>query len=282
VRPSTVAAFVALALAAGACTPGIYRAPVRQPNYYSINPDGSRSEKYSRVNQWSSYGTSGLGAQAKIAAAYEDAQHTVAPTLDVAVYNASLPPGVSLEHGTVKIAPDAPYEAVGRFEIGYWTASAPREHELEDDLRRLASVTRGDTIVVEVQRVDHADDRVQYMNGIVLRKRGASAAAPAPAPAAAAPRPRAHARLVYKASGQGCLSEDEFADEVSAKLGYSPWRASAERTLHAELSRADGSYRATVSVPGAAPKQLSATTCKALTDAVVTVVVVQLDEPMKR
>lgn len=274
-----MAALVAVALAAGACTPAIFRAPVRQPNYYSINADGSRSEKYSRVNQWSSYGTSGLGAQSKIAAAYEDAQHAAAPAVDVAVYNASLPPGVSLEHGTVKIAPDAPYEAVGRFEIGYWTASAPREHELEDDLRRLASVTHGDTIVVEVQRVDHADDRVQYMNGIVLRKRGAVAATP---PAPAAPRARAEARLVYKASGQGCLSEDEFADEVSAKLGYSPWRTSAARTLHAELARGEGDYRATISVAGASPKQLSAATCKALTDAVVTVVVVQLDEPMKR
>ncbi|MDQ3341741.1 MAG: hypothetical protein M4D80_41870 [Myxococcota bacterium] len=263
-----------LVVLVGACTPSIYRAPVRQPNYYSINVDGSRSEKYSRVNQWSSYGTSGLGAQPKIAAAYEAAQHAAAPSVDVTVYNASLPTGVSLEHGVVKIATDAPYTAIGRFEIGYWAASAPREHELDEDLRRLAAVTHGDTIVVEVQRIGHADDRVQYMNGIVLRKTGTTTTATS--------RARAEARLVYKANGLGCLSADEFADEVSAKLGYSPWRESAQRTLHAELAHADGSYRAVISVAGAASKQLSATTCKALTDAVVTVLVVQLDDPMKR
>lgn len=262
-----------------ACTPGIYRAPVRQPNYYSINADGSRSEKYSRINQWSSYGTNGLGAQSKIAAAYEDAQHAPAPSVPVEVYNASLPPGVSLEHGTVKIEKDAPYEAVGRFEIGYWTQSAPRETEIEDDLRRLAAVTQGTTVVVEVQRVDHADDRVQYVNGIVLRKRGAAAA---PARTARTPRPRTHARLVYKASGQGCLSHDEFADEVSAKLGYSPWQASADKTLYTEIRRGDGDYRATISVPGAEPKQLSGATCRTLTEAIVTVVVIQLDDSMQR
>ena len=267
----TLSRIVSLVVVVGACTPAIYRAPVRQPNYYSINVDGSRSEKYSRINQWSSYGTNGLGAQPKIAAAYEKAQHAVAPTLDVTVYNASFPPGVSLEHGTVKIDPEAPYLSIGRFELGYWTASAPREHELDEDLRRLAAVTHGDTLVVEVQRVGHGDDRVQYVNGIVLRKTAAQKPVTS--------RPRTEARLVYKATGQGCLSEDDFADEVSAKLGYAPWRATAPRALHAELERVNGSFRATISVAGAAPKQLSATTCEALTAAVVTVVVIQLDAP---
>lgn len=264
----------------GACTPGIYRAPVRQPNYYSVNADGSRSEKYSRVNQWSSYGTNGLGAQTKIAAAYEDAQHAPAPDIAVDVYNAALPPGVSLEDGTVKIAKDAPYEAVGRFEVGYWAASAPRESEIEEDLRRLAAVTGANTVVVEVQRVGHADDHVRHMNGIVLRKRGDAASRGAAA--MSAPRPRAHAQLVYRASGPGCLSQDEFADEVSAKLGYSPWRASAKARLHTEIERGDDTYHARISMPGATAKQLHAATCKALTDAVVTVIVVQLDDPMKR
>lgn len=268
-----VRALLALAVVS-ACTPGIYRAPVRQPNYYSINADGSRSEKYSRINQWSSYGTNGLGAQRTIAAAYEDAQHAPAPEVAVDVYNASLPPGVTLEHGTVKIDKDAPYDAVGRFEIGYWSETAPREGEIEEDLRRLAAVTDGNTVVVEVQRMDHADDRVQHVNGIVLRKRGAAAAS--------VPRPRAQARLVYRARGPDCLSEDDFADAVSAKLGYSPWRASADRTLRAEIRRGDGDYRATVSVPGTEPRQLTGASCKLLTDAVVAVVVVQLDDSMKR
>lgn len=257
----------------GGCAAGIFRAPVREPTYYSVNPDGSRSEKYSRINQWSSYGTSGLGAQSKIAAAYEDAQHAPAPHLAIDVYNASLPPGVSLEDGVVTIEPDAPYEAIGRFEIGYWTATAPPEQDIEDDLRRLAAVTQTTTVVVEVQRVGHADDRVQYVNGIVLRARR-------PSPPSS-PRPRADARLRYQMNGSTCMSRDGFADEVSARLGYSPWRDDAELTLQVEIGRRGGGYHATVTAPGSEPKQLTEATCQALMEAVVTVVVVQLDDASK-
>lgn len=265
-----VLGIVALALAA--CTPGIYRAPVRQPSYYSVTADGKRSDTYSRINEWSSYGTHGLGAQATIAAAYEQAEHARPPENHIEIYNASLPPGVTLEHGTVQIDKTAPYEAVGRFEIGYWKSSAPHETEIEPDLHRLASVAAGDTIVVEVQRFDHADDRVQYMVGLVLRKRDVAAAAPAPAR-----REHARARLVYTASGPGCLSEAEFADEVSAKLGYSPWQPDGP-ALRTEIRRDNATYHATLSLAGAAPKQLSGATCRAVIDAAVTVVVVELDD----
>jgi len=167
-----------------ACASSSYRAPVREVNYYSINADGTKSETYSRMNEWSTYGTRGLGAQATMAAAYEKAQHAPPPGNQIEIYNASLPPGVTIEHGVVKITGGAPYEAIGRFSIGYWQASAPHEAEIEPDLHRLASVAGGDAIVVEVQRRDRADDRVQYLLGLVLRKRTADAAAGPAEPAA--------------------------------------------------------------------------------------------------
>ena len=270
-------ASLVLATALVACTPGIFRAPVHQPNYYSINRDGSKSDTYSRINEWSSYGTHALGAQSTIAAAYEQAQHAPPPDNQVDIYNASLPAGVTLDRGTVKIDKDAPYEAVGRFEIGYWKSSAPREAYVEPDLHRLAQVAQGDTIVVEIQRFDHADDRVEYMVGLVLRKRAASPAPPA-LTAAHAPghRARAQARLVYKAPGAGCLGEDDFADEVSAKLGYSPWQVSG-RLVRTEISRGKDGYLAKVALPGAPPKSLTARSCRAVVDAAVMVVVVELD-----
>ena len=263
-----------LTLALAACAPGIFRAPVRQPNYYSINTDGSKSDTYSRINEWSSYGTHGLGAQSQMSAAYEQAQHAPPPDNHVDIFNASLPAGVTLTNGTVKIDKDAPYEAVGRFEIGYWKSSAPRETQVEPDLHRLAQVAQADTIVVEIQRFDHADDRVEFMVGLVLRKRDG---APAPATTASAPAHHEHAqaKLVYK-SAPGCLSADEFADEVSAKLGYSPWQAAAP-ALRTEIGRSKGGYYAKVSLPGADPKSLSGDSCKAVVDAAVTVVVVELD-----
>lgn len=266
-----------LVLALTACAPGIFRAPVRQPNYYSINADGSKSDTYSRINEWSTYGTHGLGAQSQMSAAYEQAQHAPPPDNHVDIYNASLPPGVTLTNGTVKIDKDAPYEAVGRFEIGYWKSSAPRETQVEPDLHRLAQVAQADTIVVEIQRFDHADDRVEFMVGLVLRKRDAAApAAAAPAQTAAAHRGHAQAHLVYKGAA-GCLAADEFADEVSAKLGYSPWQATGP-AVRAEISRRKDGYHATIALPGGEPKALSGDSCKAVIDAAVTVVVVELDD----
>ena len=61
-----------IAAARGACTPGIYHAPVRQPNYYSVGSDGARSLQYSQINEWVTYGTDGLGAQARVAAGDAD------------------------------------------------------------------------------------------------------------------------------------------------------------------------------------------------------------------
>jgi hypothetical protein len=66
VRRDALAAVIAAAC--GACTPGIYHAPVRQPNYYSVGSDGARSLQYSQINEWVTYGTDGLGAQARVAA----------------------------------------------------------------------------------------------------------------------------------------------------------------------------------------------------------------------
>lgn len=276
-RNSLFLVFV-LSAAATACGLG------RQPNYYSINADGTRSETYSRINEWTSYGTRGLGAQSAIAAAYEQAQHAPPPDNRVEIYNASLPPGVTLEHGTVKIDKDAPYVAVGRFEIGYWKDSAPREAAIAPDLHRLAHVTQGDTIVVEIQRFDHADDRVSYMSGLVLQRRELVTADPSVAAPAqptvgglGARRSHAQARLVYQATGAGCLTEDELADEVSAKLGYSPWQASAP-AVRIEIRRDKTGYHATVSLPDRAPKSLRGDSCKAVIDAAVTVVVVAFDD----
>jgi len=255
----------------------------RKSNYYSVNADGTRSKKYSRVNQYTSYGTGGLGAQAKVAAAYEEAQHAPAPSIDVQVLNAALPVGVTLEGGTIKIAPDAPFEAIGRFEVAYWLSSAPQETEVEDDLKRLASVTRSNVVVVEVTRMGHGDPRVNFLSGILLRKGGAPGSQPTagveqPARAGA----RSKARLVYAAKAVGCLSESEFADEVSARLGYSPWVDDSAIEIHTELVANGKAFRATVKLADGTKKTLTGVTCKVLTDAVISAVVVQLDSSPKR
>ncbi len=255
----------------------------RKSNFYSVNADGTRSQKYSRVNQYTGYGEGALGAQEKIAAAYEQAQHAPAPNIEVEVLNAALPAGVTLESGTIKIDKDAPYQAIGRFEVAYWLSSAPKETEVEEDLKRLAAVTNSNVVVVEITRMAHGDPRVNYFSGILLRK-GAMPAGSAPGATAAAPsekRARARARLVYQAKAAGCLSETEFADEVSAKLGYSPWVDDTVIALHTEIAAQGKAFRATVRLADGSKKVLTGATCKTVTDAVVSAIVVQLDSPKR-
>lgn len=253
----------------------------RQPNYYSVNPDGTRSDRYSHVNEYSAYGTAGLGAQQTISDAYEKAQHAAPPALDVKIFNSSLPPGVTLSNGVIEIDKDAPYEAVGRFQIGYWLSSAPKETEVKDDLVRLASVTASTVVVVEVQHVSHADPHVNYLEGFVLREKQLAAltgTGPTPPAAPATKKPHAHAKLAYEARGHGCLSMGEFSDEVSAVLGYSPWTTDATRELKIRIAENAGAFKATITLPHAPSKDVQGATCQTATQAAVAVFAVALQE----
>lgn len=247
----------------------------RQPNYYSIRPDGSRSEIYSRINEFASYERDGLGRQAQVAAAYEEAQHAPPPAKQVEIFNASLPPGVKVNGGAIEIEPGTPLAGVGRFEIGYWLSSAPPETDVGDDLKRLATVTNADVVVVEVQRVAHGDPRVNYLHGILLRRTAPDVATTTPLPPVA--RPRVKAQLVYQVNARGCLSAGEFADEISAKLGYSPWVDASSNTLRTEIVERGGAYRATIRVPSGVSKEVAGASCRAVTDAAISAIVVRLD-----
>lgn len=250
----------------------------RQPNYYSVNPDGTRSERYSHVNEYSAYGTAGLGAQQTVSDAYEKAQHAPPPALDVKIFNSSLPPGVTLSNGVVQIDKDAPYEAVGRFQIGYWLSSAPKETEIKDDLVRLASVTDATVVVVEVTHMNHADPHVNYLEGFVLREKPLAALTATGTPPPVKAKSHAHAKLTYEARGPGCLSMEEFSDEVSAVLGYSPWTTDATREVKVRIAGDAGAFKATITLPHAPSKDIQGATCQTATQAAVAVFAVALQE----
>ena len=250
---------------------------MRKSNYYSVNPDGSRSQKYSRLNEYSAYGTAGLGAQQKISDAYETAQHAPPPKREVEIFNSSLPAGVKLVDGVIQVDKDASYDAVGRFEIGYWLDSAPNETDVKDDLTRLAQVTDSDAVVVEVQHVAHGDPHVNYLVGFVMRNKK-QMLSDRPAATAAVAKKHVKAKLAYAAPARGCMSSGEFADEVSARLGYSPWVKDAELELSANIVEQGGAFKATISSPKAEPKQLTGATCRNVIDAAIAVLVVRLDE----
>jgi hypothetical protein len=255
--------------------------PACHPGYYSVNPDGSRTDRYSRINEYTSYEPNGLGQQEHVAKAYGEAQHAPPPKLDVEILNATLPPGVTIDGRTLKISDTAPYDGVGTFEIGYWRSSAPVETEIGDDMKRLAAITHADIVVVEVTRKDHADPHVDHVNGVLLRKHPRATGAPvpqtaAPPPARTGATPHAVARLRYRAA-DGCLTPGELADEISARLGYSPWSDDAPAELSIEVASAGEAFTARVRLASGETKQLTGASCKALTDAVIAAVVVLLD-----
>lgn len=253
----------------------------RKSNYYSINQDGTRSTKYSRINQYTAYGAA-IGAQAQVAAAYEEAQHAPAPSINVEVLNAQLPHGVTLENGAISIAPDAGLEAIGRFELGYWLDSAPPESEVLEDLHRLAQVLGATTLSVEIDHVAHGDPRVNYIVGIALRRTDAGVAT-APALTGAAPPSTTGgpvtAVLRYQAPPRSCLASDEIADEISARLGYSPWHPSVGMAIAIEIEPAADGFRGSVTIGDNSPRPISGRSCTATTGAAVAIVLAALDAP---
>lgn len=241
---------------------------VREPDYYSITVDGQRSPRYSRVDEYTEYGANALGAQARISDAYASALHAPPPQTPAIFFHAELPPGVTIEGRTVKVDPRAPFEPIATYQLGYVLASAPQETEIVDDLHRLANVTGADAVVVIVGHVGAADPRVKLVSGFVLRQRRVEPVQ--------APVKRTTAQLDYRATGDGCPSAADVRSAIAKRLGYSPWESGA-RTLHAEVAPSGRGFAASIRVGEGTPRTLSASTCGRVTDALVSVVAIQLD-----
>ncbi len=241
---------------------------VHEPDYYSITADGSRSPRYSRIGEYTAFGAEGLGARARIIDAYAVAQHAAPPASDAVLFHAELPPGIAIDGRTVTVDPRAAFEPIGQYRLEYHLAAAPQDTEIVDDLHRLAKVTGADAIVVEVRHVGSADARVKQLGGFALRRRAVTAAAPRPA--------RKTAQLDYRAS-DGCPTSDDVGAAIAKQLGYVPWDRNAPSTLHVDVMAIDRGYAASVRLGEGAPRRLSGTTCKRVTDALVSVIVIQLD-----
>lgn len=247
---------------------------VSDPGYYSIAADGTRTPRYSRIDHYVAYGNGGLGAQAHISDAYADAQHASPPTNDPIVFYEQLPPGFTIDGDTVKVDPRAPYVPIGRFDISYWQPSAPDEPDVIDDVKRLAAVTSGDAIVLQLEHVAAADPHVRRMAGLVLRGQklipiGSGTSAPSVS--------HRKAKLAYSATA-GCPTGDELGRAIATRLGYSPWDASASTELRAQITPTPRGFEASLQI-GASTRRLSAAGCRGLSDALVAIAVIQLEDP---
>jgi hypothetical protein len=265
------ALFVYLVLGACAKQPMPPNSWVSDPGYYSIALDGTRSPRYSRIDNYVAYGQNSLGAQARVSEAYASAQHASPPAIDPIVFHEELPPGITIDGETLKTDPRAPYEPIGRFDISYWQPAAPGEPDVVDDAKRLASVTGGDALVLAIVHVGAADPRVRGMTGLVLRHRqmipvGSTSSVP-----------HRKAKLAYSAAA-GCPTSDELGRAISTRLGYSPWDSNAPTELRAQITPTPRGFEASLQI-GASTRRLSATSCRGLGDAVVAIAVIQLENP---
>jgi|GEM_PF-3160825 len=265
-----------IVLAIAACTPTILRNDAKPTTTnYSIASDGARLERYSRITRF----TTPVELESRLtfgpdtaswARAYESAQHAPPPDAPFVIFNAKLPPGARLDGDVLVLAEQAPYVVFARFDLGYQAAGAPRASELGDDLARLAHLARADALVLETRSFADSDLRVQYVTGYILQRR-AEPAAPAVS--------RHQARLEYR--GEPCASGSALEHEIAARLGYAPWTDNAPQVIHAEVRHEPDGFHATLTTEIArtatAKRTLSARTCKLVTDALITVIVMQLD-----
>lgn len=248
---------------ASACLPA-----QRKSNYWSVAANGQRSAVYSRINNYVQFGRVALGAQERVVAAYEAAQHQIAPTREPIVYQSTLPAGVTVRDGLVEISKDAPYEAVGRFEVGYFWESEglmanivglPKEPEIAPDLRRLAAVIAADVLIVEIATLTlrNGEKRVSHVKGFALKD--TSGGLGVKTHTAVAPPPTQRVRLRYTPPA-GCPTTDEVSDDIAAQLGYSPWDANGDAVAISVTSER-GAYFVGLVMPGSTARTFSAATC---------------------
>jgi hypothetical protein len=84
------------------------------------------------------------------------------------------------------------------------------------------------------------------------------------------------ARLSYEAP-ERCPSRTRFADEVTARLGFSPWSETGE-VLHVRISAGLSSFVGSIAPDAAAaPRRFTAPSCRKVTDLLVTAAATALD-----
>lgn len=131
-----------------------------------------------RVNSYRTFGQFQPAESERVSKEYNESLRQPTPDWNVTILNSSLPPGMALVNGNLLVSPDAPYEVLGSFELGFrLDRSAPMQSELPAYLKRFAKAARADVIVViEIQGQQDQPQRVGVVTGLALHsKKGASA-----------------------------------------------------------------------------------------------------------
>lgn len=138
-----------------------------------------------RVNSYTPFGQFQPGESERVSHEYTASLLKPAPDWKVTILNASLPPGMAVVNGNVVVSPNAPFELLGRFELGFrLDDSAPTQSQLPDYLKRFARAANADTLVVEIEPRQDKPDKVEVVSGYALRLKTGATRDDEPAPAA--------------------------------------------------------------------------------------------------
>jgi hypothetical protein len=133
----------------------------------------------SRVNTYTTFGQFQPSESDRVSREYTASLATPAPNYDVTILNSSFPPGVGIVDGHLVATPDAPYQPIADFQIGFrLDGSAPSQSELTPYLKRLAKAAHANMLVISIHQRPDLPVKIDYVDGFALRSKLAAPPSP--------------------------------------------------------------------------------------------------------
>jgi hypothetical protein len=144
---------------------------------FSLAVAGCNLGPNTRVNTYTPFGQFQPGENDRVSREYTASLAAPAPNYDVSILNSSFPPGVAIVNDQLVVAPDAPYEPIARFQLGFrLDNTAPTQTELPPFLKRFAKAAKANMLVISIHQRTDLPEKVDYVEGIALRAKVAGGA----------------------------------------------------------------------------------------------------------
>jgi hypothetical protein len=125
-----------------------------------------------RVNTYTPFGQFQPTESDRVSREYTASLATPAPNYDVTILNSSFPPGVGLVDGHIVTTPDAPYQPIADFQLGFrLDNSAPTQSELTPYLKRFAKAAKANMLVISIHQRPDLPVKVDYVEGFAFRSK---------------------------------------------------------------------------------------------------------------
>jgi hypothetical protein len=125
-----------------------------------------------RVNTYTPFGQFQPTESDRVSHEYTASLSRPAPDYDVTILNSSFPPGVGLVDGHIVTTPDAPYQPIADFQLGFrLDNSAPTQSELTPYLKRFAKAAKANMLVISIHQRPDMPFKVDYVEGFAFRSK---------------------------------------------------------------------------------------------------------------